>query len=59
MTHTYPIAYTANINGQTVYGMAQVPIPKGRTRPSWADCRLFIPGFSTGCSLAPARRTAS
>lgn len=55
---TYPIVYTAHVDGQTVHGVAQVPIPEGRMRPSWADCHRFIPGFFTGRSLASARKPA-
>jgi hypothetical protein len=50
---TYPIVYTAVDDGGVVQGVAQVPVPDGRSRPSWADCAAFIPGFFTDKSLAP------
>lgn len=33
-------------------GVAVVPVPPGRGRPSWSDCRKAIPGFFTGRMLA-------
>jgi hypothetical protein len=45
---TYPIVYVAIVDGKTEKGVAQVPVPDGRTRPSWKDCAAAIPGFFTG-----------
>jgi hypothetical protein len=49
--NTYPIVYTAVVDGRVTQGVAQVPVPAGRERPSWADCARAIPGFFTGKPL--------
>lgn len=53
---TYPIVYTAVVDGATVQGVAQVPVPGNRTRPSWSDCARAVPGFVTGADMAANRR---